>query len=540
MSETNKTLPEKNTAVGIKRKTSLVSLVWLIPLFALLAGAWLLFSAVRNSGPVIILTASGAEGIQAGTTVIKTLNVDVGRIVAIELNDKRDGVIMHAQMNAAAAKNLHADTAFWVVKPRIDQSGVTGLGTLVSGAYIEMLPGTQGEAPQTFAVSDVPPAGSLRQEGLQLQISGKTGRLLTVGSPVIYRNITVGTIERAAFNPLTDTTDYQIFITRPNDVLIGTDTFFWVSNGMNVDFGVRGLRIDTPPVNTLLSGAIAFDNPPAGRGSAAVAADTQFALYADRASVPDSAGGGAVYLVAFFRDSVRPLLPGAPVEYKGIRIGTVAQVPYFQNGDLAKIFDMRTVPVLLYIDPEFFRQPENAFDTAAWRQSLQNALEKGLSATLASSSLITGAGHIELADNAKNGFRPRTTYGQYSVIPTFNGGLDKTQEELNALLEKINALPLEKTLKELNASLAGMNRLLNSQSTRQIPQELNDTLAALRETLAGISPDAPAYRDLQNTLQQLDKTLRDAQPLVNTLKEQPNALIFNNSRRDPVPQGKRP
>lgn len=124
--------------------------------------------------------------------------------------------------------------------------------------------------------------------------------------------------------------------------------------------------------------------------------------------------------------------------------------------------------------------------------------------------------------------------------------MDDLQVKLADLLDKFGKLPLDKTVSGLNASLAelkstlkSINTLSNNPQTQNIPNELNQTLKELRTTLQGVSPQSPIYGDVQNTLQSLDKTLKDVQPVINTLKEKPNALIFNSSSKDPIPKGSR-
>lgn len=533
--------PETETVLPArKRATSVVSLVWLIPLVALLTGIWLLIGTIRNTGPEITLHLPNADGMQAGTTVIKILNVEVGRVTEIKLNEQQNGVVLLARMDASVEKLLREDTHFWVVKPRIDQSGVTGLGTLVSGVYIEMEPGKSTQAREEFTVGDTPSFNAARTTGLYVRLVGKTDRLLAVGSPVLYRNIEVGSVESARFDPVSRNTEYRVFIAQPNDALLGSNTRFWLTDGVNIDMNAGGVKISAPPVGALLSGAIAFDDPRNGNRGAKVAENALFTLYQSKKQVPDAPNTGAVYLVAFFDQSIRSLPQGATVAYKGITVGEVVRVPYFVGDDRARLLDNQHVPVLLYLDPQFFQNEEGKVAQSAWTQSLHRALDRGLNAALASDSLLTGSNFIELSDAAPDSItlKPSQNYGGYRVIATRRGGLDGLQQQLNDLLARFNRLPLDKTVKELNGTLAGINRLLDNKETQALPQEMRQALSSLRTTLDGISPDAPAYRDAQNTLKRLDETLRRAEPLLKTLNEQPNALIFNHNTPDPVPKGR--
>ena len=125
--------PNGHTKARVRKNNTFLSAVWLIPLIALIVGGWLWVKEIRNRGPVVTLLMDSAEGIEVNNTVIKVLSIDVGRVTRIKLRDDQKGVEVTAQLNADVSDLIRSDTQFWVVKPRIDQSGVTGLGTLLSG-----------------------------------------------------------------------------------------------------------------------------------------------------------------------------------------------------------------------------------------------------------------------------------------------------------------------------------------------------------------------------------------------------------------------
>ena len=521
------------------KKVSAVSIVWLVPLIALITGIWLLISTIKQTGPEITLHLPNAEGIVAGSTVIKLLNVEVGRITAISLNEQHDGVILKARMSSDVHKLLLQDTQFWLVKPRIDRSGVTGLGTLVSGVYIEMTPGKQGNEQRIFTVSDSIPSTFSGSDGLHLRLHSEANGLIPAGSPVLFRGIEVGTIDNADFDPITGHAQYRIFIRSPNESLIGQNTRFWISDGVNIDMTGSGVNISAPPVGALLGGAIAFDDPKNGQRGEKVGTDTQFILYRHETIAPDTPDDSAIHLVAFFDQSVRSLSVGSAVTYKGITIGRVADVPYFTANDKAKLFDNKKIPVHFYIDSQFFKNQQTEFDQKQWQKSVNTAIDGGVYAILSSDNLITGSEIIELIDtNQQNSPKPHIQqYAGYKVIATGKGGLGQLQVQMNDLLDKINKLPIDKTLQEVNRTLLSVENLLNDSDTKQLPHEMRNTLSSLKETLEGVSPNSPAYQDIRNTLQRIDTTLQKAEPILRTLEEKPNALIFPSTSNDIIPKG---
>ena len=326
------------------------------------------------------------------------------------------------------------------------------------------------------------------------------------------------------------------------------DSQFWLDSGINVQATANGIKVDSPPMAAILSGAIAFRSPPGEQLQAAAANDQSFTLYNDRAEIDNLPGERALYYVAFFKNSIRGLVAGSPVEYKGVHVGSVADAPFFARNDSLKMFQNGWIPVRIRLEPRMMEINAEQQSKEIWQDQLQNALGRGLSATLSSNNLVLGSKMIELTDAApgQERLKPFNDYDGNVVIASQGGGLDELQAQLGRLLDKFNRLPLEKTvgelngsLKELKGTLASANKLLAKPQTQQIPAELNKTLSELRQTLSGVSPQSPVYQDVQSTLKSLDKTLNDVRPLVNTLKEKPNSLIFNQNSKDPIPKGSR-
>lgn len=567
-----------NQIAKVRHTATLISTVWLIPLLAAIIGAWLLVQNARTKGPEITLLLDNAEGIEVNTTAVRILNVDVGRVTKIRLRDDQKGVEITARLNKDVEDLMREDTQFWIVKPRIDQNGITGLGTLVSGSYIAFSPGTSEKEAHEFKVAELPPVTAIGQNGIRLHLSGKNSKMLSAGSPVLFENHIVGTVESAKFDPKSEAVNYSIFIQSPNESLITSESLFWLDSGVNIRTDGTGISINTPPLSAILSGAISFYTPKFMENQKPVQNGDQFNIYNDRRELESRPSPRTLYYVAFFDDSVRGLEVGAPVEYKGIKIGTVADVPYFDGADGLNLLKDGQIPVRLRIEPyllETNNRREHRQTKEYWAEQMADALKRGLSATMVSNNLVLGSKMIELSDSASTlpVLKPVGEYHGHTVIGTRGGGsLENLQAQISDLLEKFNNLPLEKTVGELNGSLAelkttlqsaktmlasadkamasgtkalasadktmsSVDKLLNNKSIQQMPAELNKTLSELRETLKGVSPQSPMYQEVQTTLQSIDRTLQDAKPVMKTLKEKPNALIFNSSAQDPNPKG---
>ena len=534
----------EQTAI-VKRTMPFNAMVWIIPILAFLTGAWLLFQHIRHTGPEITLLMKDAEGLEVNTTAIKVLNVTVGKVTSIKISPNEKGVKIKAQLTADVRNMMREDTRFWIVKPRIDQSGITGLNTLVSGSYIAFTPGHSKKSADSFVVDDLPPASAIGQSGIRLRLKGHSDKLLSPGSPLLYGDISAGQVEKAYFDPKSNSVHYQIYVNSPYDSLIGTKVKFWLQTGVQVTATGGGVHIDSAPIPALLSGAIVFKTTKEGKG-APITNDAEFTLYNSQSELDSQPSERAQYFVTFFRQSIRGLSVGAPVEYQGINIGSVADVPYFGLNDSHHLFSNGWIPVRLRLEPAKMEINASKQSDQFWHQQIVQALNKGLTASLENDNLLTGNQYISLAKATPGTptLKPMSTYQNYTVIASRSSGLEEIQNQLSDFLAKLNKLPLNQSVTELNqtlnqlkTTLAQANKLLAQDQTQQLPAEINQTLKQLQQTLQGISPSSAMYGNIQNTLQSIDHTLKAAEPTLQTLRQQPNALIFNRKGNDPIPQG---
>lgn len=252
----------------------------------------------------------------------------------------------------------------------------------------------------------------------------------------------------------------------------------------------------------------------------------------------------------FFKDSVRGLQPGAPLEFRGIRLGTVSKVPFFASKMRQVFNDDYRIPVLVRIEPERLKAQlgENA-DVAA---HLAELLKRGLRASLKTGNLVTGALYVDLDFYPKEppitGLRE---FDGYEIIPTVSSGLAQIQQRLVETLDKINNLPLnpmieqatntlsesQRTMRRLQTTLDNMNKITSSQSMQQLPADMQTTLRELNRSMQGFQPGSAAYNKMVADMQRLDQVLRELQPVLKTLNEKSNALVFEaKDKKDPGPK----
>ncbi|MDV6319105.1 intermembrane transport protein PqiB [Chromohalobacter sp. HP20-39] len=530
-----------------------LSPIWIVPLVAVLIGMWMLYDNFSGLGPTITLEMKNAEGIEAGKTLIKTRNVQVGRVEEVALSDDMSHTVITARMKPDTERMLNNETRFWVVKPRIDREGISGLGTVLSGAYIQLLPGSSDESQRNFDVLDQPPVAPPDAPGIRINLVSQVGSSLRTGDPITYQGFTVGRVENTEFDPQEKEMRHRLYIQSPYDVLVTDTTRFWVSSGIDLSLNSQGFQVNVESIESLIGGGVTFGVPEDVKMGQPAEPGATYQLFSDRESAREGTFDRYLDYVLLVDDTVRGLGKGDPVEYRGVRVGTVEAVPWRFSAPQPDTLNRFAIPVLIRIEPQRFDDIQADFNADEWRERLQGMFKHGLRATLKAGNLLTGALFVDL--NFKEdpaAYQPLTFEGK-QVFPTTSGGFAQIEQKVANLLDKLNELQVEpildsldKTLSTTQATMRQVNEiansvdaLLNDPATRQLPQNLNATLRQTRETLEGFSPGSQGYRELNDTLSRLESLMRDLQPFARTLSEEPNALIFE-SKDIPDPQPKAP
>lgn len=543
-------MTENNYDVARVEKIKRWSPVWIVPIVTVLIGAWILFYHFSHQGKVITLTTTSAEGIEAGKTAIKSRSVDVGIVESVVLSDNLREVEIKARINNGMEKLLRKDSAFWVVKPQIGKEGVSGLGTLLSGAYIQLQPGSSSDAVFHFKLLDAPPLASPNAKGIRIELNSEQSGQLNAGDPVLFRGFRVGTVETSDFDPAARKISYQLFINAPYDALVTDNVRFWKDSGVAFNMSAAGMRVEMGSLTTLFSGGVSFDVPTGWELGEKAKNHQNFQLFDNKNNIGDSLYTVHKDYVLFFTDSIRGLQAGAPVEFRGIRLGTVAQAPFYTTGVEQTMNSDYRIPVMIRIEPDrFISKLGKNFNID---QRLQDAEKQGLRAALKSANLLTGALYVDLD------FYPQekvwtgpTTINGYQVLPTTSAGLAQIQQKLMSTLDKINNLPLnpmlneatstlaqsQSTLRELQRTLKSVNQITESKSMQQLPQDMQQTLRELNRSMKSFQPGSPAYTKMVGDMQRLDQVLRELQPVLRTLNNKSNALVFEADKaNDPQPK----
>ncbi|MCX8966028.1 MCE family protein [Erwinia psidii] len=525
----SKPFADENQLPHQQPRGKVAALIWLIPLASLLAGLALFTANLRTSGTEITLTFQNAAGLEAGKTPLKYRDITVGMLKSLSLDNKGENVIAVIALNKDADYLARSGSRFWVVRPRVGFGGVSGLETMLSGAWIAADRGNDGQEMHQFTGLETPPAQINGVPGHRFTVITDDLGSLDIGSPVYFRRVQVGRIVSWRLQDDGKAVAINLFIDAPYDRLVTRRSRFWNASGMDLSVGANGLHLKTQTVASVIAGGIAFRTPddvnaPENNadGSYELAKDEEQAL-----SPPD---GPSVPFQLRFERSLKGLSPGAPVEFSSITIGRVVSVSLdyspvgyrFPSVVNIEVYPNRLGNVLNKL-PRPGKDLSQAIATFT-----RDMVEHGLRAQAATGNLLTGQLYISLDFQADAHPVPFDMTAHPLVIPTVNGGFERIQQQVASIVGKVDNMPLEAMGNQLNAALAGTNLLLQRLNTRTLPQA--DKLVARLDSTTGtvqtlLSEDSPLMITAAQSLQELSRMLRAVRALGEQLNNNPEALI---------------
>jgi paraquat-inducible protein B len=527
--------PDFPEAVATPRSRWRVQLVWLVPLVAVLIGGWLAVQSILEKGPTITISFLTGEGLEAGKTKIKFKNVDIGVVKKVALSPDDKSVVATAELSRDASKMLVDDTRFWIVRPRISGGTVSGIGTLLSGSYVGVDIGSASKARSDFVGLESPPVFAAGVPGREFVLKSEDLGSLDIGSPVFFRRLQVGQITSYALDPDGTGMTLHVFVNAPYDKYVSNSTRFWHASGVDVSLDTTGVKVNTESLVSILIGGLAFQDPPDVVDKTEAAAQRQFELFHDRAEAMKRHDNIVDTYVMNFKESVRGLTVGAPLDFRGIVVGEVAAI-YTHFDPATKQF---SIPVEVRIFPERFTSrygagAKGAADATGGRVTSDHKafadylVAHGLRGQLKTASLLTGQLYVAV-DFFPAAPKATIDWNQpLPELPTVPGNLQGLQDSITSLVAKLNKLPFETIGRDLHQTLADADGLLKTLNT-QVAPEARATLAAARDALVAanrtLQPDSALAQSTTDTMRELARTAASFRALADYLERHPEALI---------------
>lgn len=528
--ETPRTEPRKEFVPAAEVRTRRgFSIVWVVPLAALLIGGWLAYKALSEKGPTITITFKSAEGLEAGKTKIKYKDVEVGKVTGIALSEDFSRVEVTADLSKRAEPYLTDRTRFWVVRARLAAGEVSGLGTLFSGAYIGIDPRKDGTPQKRFQGLEVPPVLTEGLPGRHFALRAADLGSLDIGIPVYYRKVKVGKVVSAELDPERDDLKIRIFVEAPFHEKVTRETRFYNASGIDVAVDASGARVNTESLVSILLGGISFETPVGMVRGGEAPEEFEFRLYPDRESIKRKEYARKTHFLLYFQEDVGGLTHGAPVKFHGIQVGQVV--------DFSLQFDWKTrefrVPVLIEIEVDRIEPVHGKF--LEGKPIIGELVARGLRAQLRTGSLITGQKFIDL-DFHPEAPPAKVRYDEsFPVVPTVPQPLEEILDKVRKVLDRLEKIPLEEIGRDARTALESLDNVLRrtdvavARVNETVLPELAGTLRKIQESVAeierGYGADSGTNRDLRKALDELAEAARSIRILTEYLQRHPESLL---------------
>lgn len=523
------------------------SMVWLLPIVALLVGGWLIYKTYSEKGPEIVIHFKTAEGIDEGKTQIKLKDVKVGHVETVTFSKDLSEVLVTVSMVKGTRPYLTDKTRFWVVRPRIGAGEVSGLGTLVSGAYITMEPDNTGKQKDDFTGLETPPVITGDRKGTSYRLKAASVGSLSVGSPVYFRQISVGEVTQYRLSDDHDYVELGVFIESPHDQFVKAGTRFWNASGVDLSLDTSGVTLQIESLVSLISGGIAFETPPEQADAPRAEKEHMFDLFASRAQSREQPITETTTFALAFSGTVRGLEVGAPVEFRGIRIGTVKAIQL--GADPVKKATLVPV-VLIDFEPQRLQAYHTLKGTVGAEEDrkeivsdpvarVRRQVEKfGMRARLQTGNLVTGKLYVDIdfyPDAPPPVFANNLAYPEIPTLPSsLQGILDGIQE----LLAKLDKADLQETLVNLNKLMVTTSDLMvvMKKDAPELSTEAHATLVDARKMLNeatvtmktvndAASPHGEIGNQVQDALKEVAAAARSVRVMVEYLERHPDAML---------------
>jgi paraquat-inducible protein B len=514
MAESPDNLPR---ATVVPRRRQRISVVWIIPILAAVVAIGIAIQRILSEGPTITIVFKAAQGVEAGKTFIKYKDVNIGQVTAVQLSSNHSNVEVTAKIDKNAGDLMVEDAKFWVVEPRVTLSGVSGLGTLLSGNFIGFEVGKSDRKQRKFTGLEVPPTITSGQPGRQFVLEASDLGSLGIGSPIYYRRLQVGQVIAYDLSSDGKAMDIKIFVNSPNDKYINPGTRFWNASGIDVSVGAGGVEVRTQSLVSVLAG-----------------------------------------YVLHFNESLRGLSVGAPVTFLGLPGGEVTEVGL--EVDPATMNLRGRVEIVTY--------PERLIARLSQKQAtageiiersirerhafVQAMVEKrGLRAQLRSGNLITGQLYVAF-DFFPTAPKAKINWSRDPVeLPVVPSTVSDIEAKLTNIVAKLDKLPLDAIGEELRKALASLDQTLKDagKAVNRIDGEVTPGLKTTLDDLRGtigivdrvlkntdatlVGKDAPAQQDLRDALQEITRAARSLRILTDYLERHPDSVIWGKSETKP-------
>ncbi len=525
-------MPKKIPEVEVIKHERITISIWLVPVIALLISLWLAYQYFSQLGPQITIEFESSAGLKAKQSQVRFHDVPIGTVKKISLKEGGNGVIVTVRMNKDAEQFLNKDAKFWIVKPKIDKTGITGLETLVSGSYIELYGTTKGSFRKHFVGLEEPFLDEKDVRGKYFTLNAPDSYNLEPGSLVYCRNIEVGEIKHVKLSADGSFVEFVIFVKEPYYKFINGQTQFWYMSSFKIDLSKSRLDMSIASSNQIIYGGIAFSTPSKQINQYPLKKEQHFTLFASNADAQAKQIGynsTNMYTYQMYFDyPLGKLAIDAPIMFYDFQIGHVVNIESDYSPNRGRIVSK----ILTELDISAFGRDKNSS-----MLHLSDALENGLVAQLTKSPIFDTLSIELIYDKNQTSYKIAKAK-PYDIFPTKNIVFDDVLKRVNALLDSATKLldnsdqPIQDLFKNLNKTIKNINALVATKEIKRLPKQLDNSLLEFEATLKKvknlINDKSTMGDDISETMKELGKASKALERVLQKIDQKPNSLIFGD------------
>jgi len=529
---------ELPSAVPDARRRVRLPYVWILPIIVVIAGVFVAVREKLAEGTSIEITFHTADDLEPNKTKISYKAVEIGEVKEIHVSKDRKEVVVEARIHRNSTDYLVQDTRFWVVRPRVTGANISGLGTLVSGAYIGVDVGHSAVPEHHFTGLEVPPIVTSGLPGREYILHAGDIGSLNIGSTVFFRHMPAGQVVAYSLDPGGASVTVKVFINSPYDKFVTQDTKFWQASGVDMSIDSEGVKLHTESIASILEGGVAFQSPKDSTSTTEAAEDSGFKLYSDRERAMRETDTMAETFIMYFQGSLRGLSVGAPVDLRGINIGEVKRL----SVEYDRVAGELRFPVEVDIFPQRIRaraRTPNARNTdlsdMGGHTMIDSMVAHGMRAALKDGNLLTGQKYVAV-DVVKGAAKETVAWDAHPpIFPTASGGLDEITDSIGSVAKKLDKVPFDQISNHLIATMATLDQTLKTTDSLmhnvdasiapQVTATLKEAQEAMKNAKDALSEGGSLNNGLGDTLVQLSRAAKSLGALADYLERHPEALI---------------
>ncbi len=329
-----------------------VSFIWILPLIILGILGWIAYESYMKKGTKITVVFKSAEGLKENVTPLEYKGLQLGKVTKISMHEDLKSVKVNILVDNDVAKYVASESSeFWIKKPTVSLTKVSGLNTLISGYKIELSPKfktqeeyNQGTFKNYFEGLDSQPNDELDDNGYYISLIANDKSNIEVGTPIFYNKFQIGEITAKEF--IFEKVYFTAYIYDKFNYLVNKSSKFVINEALKVKYGASGLNIELGSLYSALVGGVTVVTP--DKNEKKISKEEVYVLYGKEDDLKNKE-----YFTINFAD-VNGIEEGTPIIYKGIEVGEILEVTLNKNNLNTKAYVYDEYKYLLTKNTKFF------------------------------------------------------------------------------------------------------------------------------------------------------------------------------------------